>query len=700
MGMNFLFGLCVLLQFGTVVLCLRMYARYGRRPAWLLVFLNCLVWLLRTCLIVQHAISLHASPLDPSQWLLSAVSALLLLMGLSLMDGVYRAGAEASEALRQEKRQLSMLVDRRVADLEVEVAERKRAEEALRQEGERFANIIAIQEEIAFADLDLDGIMTLIVARAQALTNAAGAALRLVEGDEMVFRAATGRAVAHLGRRTGLGDGLAGVCLRTGGPLRCNDSETDPRVDLEASRRIGIRSTIVVPLHHRRRVVGVLQVMSPERYAFSALDVDTLMLMTGLIAAAMSHAAEFAAKQALLAEALDRAERDPLTGLLNHRAFHKRLEEAAERAQGNDTTLAVAVMDLDNFKFFNDAYGHITGDDVLRRVAAALGAACGPDDVLARFGGDEFAVLSPGVTAEDAPRLAAHLASALGDVGYQPPGHDVAVPMSLSAGVAVFPQEGVTRLDVVELADARLRRAKTGAGDNDQADRLRALMSRSLEGYSMLDALVTAVDNKDRYTHRHCEDVLTYSLEIAQELGLDGKTQDTVAVAALLHDVGKIGVPDAILRKPGRLTEEEYAAVRQHPQMGAVIVSAVPGLEGTLDAVRHHHERWDGDGYPYGLRGEETPMIARLMAVADAFSAMTTDRPYRKGMDPARALAVLEAGAGTQWDPQFVAAFLRLRRRQPETCQTAGLTLISVAEIPAAQENPCAVQEPALPLAA
>jgi HD-GYP domain-containing protein (c-di-GMP phosphodiesterase class II) len=305
-------------------------------------------------------------------------------------------------------------------------------------------------------------------------------------------------------------------------------------------------------------------------------------------------------------------------------------------------------------------------------VAAALGEVCGPGDVLARFGGDEFAVLSPGTRAEEAPDLAARLASSLGDVGYQPPGHDVAVPMSLSAGVAVYPQEGLTRMDVVELADARLRRAKSGAGDNDQADRLRALLTHSLEGYSMLDALVTAVDNKDRYTHRHCEDVLAYSLEIAREVGLDERTQDTVAVAALLHDVGKIGIPDAVLRKPGRLTDEEFAAVRQHPQMGAVIVSAVPGLEETLGAVRHHHERWDGGGYPYGLRGAETPLIARLMAVADAYSAMTTDRPYRKGMDPGRALAVLEAGAGTQWDPQFVAAFLRVRRREAPP----GLTLI------------------------
>jgi HD-GYP domain-containing protein (c-di-GMP phosphodiesterase class II) len=125
--------------------------------------------------------------------------------------------------------------------------------------------------------------------------------------------------------------------------------------------------------------------------------------------------------------------------------------------------------------------------------------------------------------------------------------------------------------------------------------------------------------------------------------------------------VGKIGVPDRILRKPGRLTDEEFEAMRQHPMMGAIIVGAVPGFEETLDAVRHHHERWDGGGYPFGLRGEETPLSARLMAVADAYSAMTMDRPYRKGMEEAKALTILRDGAGTQWDPVCVAAFLHSR---------------------------------------
>ena len=370
-----------------------------------------------------------------------------------------------------------------------------------------------------------------------------------------------------------------------------------------------------------------------------------------------------AEREKLLAEALERADRCPLTGLINHRAFHHRLAAEAERALRENAPLAIALIDLDNFRFFNDAYGHAVGDDLLRRVAAALNSQCGPCDTLSRFGGDEFALLLPGTAGEEAGRLAGRLAACLDGVGYRPPAYETVIPLSLSVGIAVFPEEAATRQDALALADARLRRAKSGGDGGSQADRIRGDASRQVEGFSMLDALVTAVDNKDRYTRRHSEDVMTYSLELARELDLGERTRHVVAVAALLHDVGKIGVPDHILRKPGRLTEEEFAAVRQHPVMGAVMVGAVPGLEETLDAVRLHHERWDGGGYPGGLRGEETPLLARLMAVADAYSAMTTDRPYRTGMPAEQALAILEAGAGTQWDPACVRAFFQVRAR-------------------------------------
>ncbi len=366
---------------------------------------------------------------------------------------------------------------------------------------------------------------------------------------------------------------------------------------------------------------------------------------------------------------------DPLTGLCNHRTFHKRLAEEAARVSREGQSLAVVMLDVDNFKFFNDAYGHAAGDDVLRQLTAALRRSTLPEDTLGRFGGDEFALILPLKTAAGTRRGASaeslweSLELALSGLSFQPPESPSVIPMTISIGVALFPVEAGSHLEALEVADRRLMHVKTGGGSDHPAEQLCRELTLSLSGFPMLNALVTAVDNKDRYTRRHSEDVLTYSLHIADQLGLDEETRRTVQVAALLHDVGKIGVPDRILRKPSALTDKEFQAVQQHPLMGAVIVGAVPGFEETLDAVRHHHERFDGKGYPFGLTGHETPFLARLIAVADAFSAMTTDRPYRKGMERQKALRILEEGAGTQWDPECVYALLRAYQPANHLCQ-------------------------------
>ncbi len=366
-----------------------------------------------------------------------------------------------------------------------------------------------------------------------------------------------------------------------------------------------------------------------------------------------------AQRETLLAEAVERAEQDSLTGLWNHRGFQARFKSESERARREGSRLALFLMDVDNFKFFNDVYGHAVGDEVLQRIAQALQDCCRSEDTLARYGGDEFVLLAAISEDGEAQALAERLRSVLAELGYRPPGYDTTIPIGASLGLAIFPEEADTRLKLLEMADAHLRRAKAGEGSRAALiESIRERFTGSQVGFPMLNALVNAVDNKDRYTRRHSEDVTVYSLQIARELGLDEGMHQTIAVAALLHDVGKIGIPDDILRKPGRLSEADFEAIREHPVMGAVIVGAVPGFEETLDAVRHHHERWDGGGYPDGLHGEAAPWMARLLAVADAYSAMTTDRPYRKGMEPAVALGILKDGAGTQWDPEYVRAFL------------------------------------------
>ena len=213
-------------------------------------------------------------------------------------------------------------------------------------------------------------------------------------------------------------------------------------------------------------------------------------------------------------------------------------------------------MDVDNFKFFNDAYGHLAGDDLLRQVAQALLSCCGPQDTLARFGGDEFALLMPGATSGEAERLAESLRQAVLLVGCRPPGYDISIPLTLSFGSACLPEDGCGRMALLEAADARLRVAKTGGDDDGQAVRLRRSLARSVEGFSMLDALVTAVDNKDRYTRKHSEDVMAYSLQIARELGLDENTQHVVEVAALLTMSARSASPTKSSASPAHLVRK------------------------------------------------------------------------------------------------------------------------------------------------
>ena len=371
-----------------------------------------------------------------------------------------------------------------------------------------------------------------------------------------------------------------------------------------------------------------------------------------------------------LQEARDAADRDPVTGLFNHRAIHQRLDRELAGANAADVPLSLVMMDLDNFKLFNDTYGHPVGDEVLRRVAAALRDECGSDVQSARYGGDEFLLLLPGADGAAAHALARRLQTRLAHEVLQSEemvsGEKRVIPVALSCGVAAFPADSVDRHELLSIADANLYAAKgseDGVMGSSDAQRVNRTL-RSEGGFGLLDAMLTAVDNKDRYTRRHSEDVTEYALWIADEIGLPGDEKKALRQGGLLHDVGKIGVPEDILRKPGRLTPDEYDILKRHAELGALIVGGVPGMEQVLDAVRHHHERWDGSGYPDNLAGTDIPLSGRILAIADAMSAMTTDRPYRRGMAWETAVNIVREGRGTQFDPALADAFLRADARR------------------------------------
>ena len=418
------------------------------------------------------------------------------------------------------------------------------------------------------------------------------------------------------------------------------------------------------PLMWQLKQIGMIAVIR-RAGSFTSSDCELLESIGIEVGTALEHARQHA-------DALAAADHDSVTNLLNHRAVHQRFDRLFNETRQEKGRLAVMMVDLNNFKLFNDTYGHVTGDQVLKRVARVLNEECEPEILTARYGGDEFMVVIPGGSAEDAHELATKIRAHLTDEGYSRPHEDRTVPISLSFGIACYPNDGQSRHELLTIADSNLYQAKNsdeGIVFTSESQRANFEL-RAEASFEVLDALITAVDNKDRYTRKHSEDVTEYALWMAEELGLSEETMRTLRIGGLLHDVGKIGVPDEILRKPGRLTDEEFEIMKRHPRLGELIVGGIPGMSSILDAVKSHHERWDGMGYPDRLKGDQIPFMGRLLAVADAFSAMTTDRPYRKGLDLDTALEEIRANIGTQFDPEMANAFLlAVEKRRPELFQ-------------------------------
>jgi len=354
---------------------------------------------------------------------------------------------------------------------------------------------------------------------------------------------------------------------------------------------------------------------------------------------------------------LDATRRDALTGLLNHGTVVGILAQEVEAARGAGDRIAVALVDVDNLRLFNDTHGHGAADELLLRVAELVAVAAGPSGHAARYGPDEFVIVRPGAGSEAMATEVARLRTGLDGVSVQF-GDSEPLPISVSVGIAAYPEHAASVTELLSAAAVAVNEAKASGGNQVRVARLEEDESVLSTGFDILEGLVIAVDTKDRYTKRHSEDVARYAVFLARRMGLDEELQRTIHLAGLLHDIGKIGIPDVLLRKPSKLTAQEFAIFQQHVSVGDAIVRDVPNLDLVRAGIRYHHERWDGNGYLAGLDGEEIPLIGRLLAVADAFSAMTTTRPYRKALSVEEALKRLGDAAGKQLQEEFVTAFI------------------------------------------
>jgi len=365
---------------------------------------------------------------------------------------------------------------------------------------------------------------------------------------------------------------------------------------------------------------------------------------------------------------------DAITGLPNHRAVMNRISEELARCQRAQSSCAVLFVDLDHFKRVNDTWGHRAGDAILRDVGSRLHGTLRQEDFVGRYGGEEFAVVLTGIDLRGAHRAAERLRMEVSLQPYLWETEDLQsiVPISVTAsiGVAVYQLHGVTREEMVERADQAMYQAKhlgrnrvciADVEGEPVQEREGRRDSRSLAEASTLQALTAVISAHDHSTSTHAQHMVQLVEDTARLLRRSEEEIYLLRLATVLHDIGKIGIPDTILHKPGALTEEEWATMRRHPKIGQEILRQAGGVfERLSQIVVAHHERWDGRGYPYGLAKEAIPLSARILAVADSFDAMTSLRPYRQPMSVIKARDELQRCAGSQFDPHIVEALLRV----------------------------------------
>jgi diguanylate cyclase (GGDEF)-like protein len=319
------------------------------------------------------------------------------------------------------------------------------------------------------------------------------------------------------------------------------------------------------------------------------------------------------------------------------------------------------LIDLDNFKKYNDTFGHLAGDRVLVHAANLVKAATRSSDLAFRYGGDEFAVILPNSSTMDAFNVAERMRE-----NFAREMSDSQLNITISIGVASWPGDGASLDEICYAADMALYYAKR-TGQNRTSIASRTLFSLNepnvnvnteAEVLNTIYALAATLEARDKYTYGHSRRVSRYAVSVAEALNLPPEQVAMINAAAILHDIGKVGIPDNVLNKTEKLLDEEWVLLKKHPELSATILGHVPSLSACLAAVRHHHEQWDGTGYPGGLQGEAIPIEARILSVTDAFEAMISERPYRKALSFKQAIAELEKCSGSQFDPSVVRAFI------------------------------------------
>lgn len=453
-------------------------------------------------------------------------------------------------------------------------------------------------------------------------------------------------------------DGFFKPPLRNLVPLRLLSHQQDaagapqkyikiPELNLE------VKDILAVPLTSSSKLSGLLLLANKSDGSFNQEDEDMLM----------NFAFQAFQTIAMHEEITNLAVTDGLTGLNNHRHFQERLREEAEIAKRYGRNLSLLILDVDNFKSFNDIYGHQVGDIALKSIASIINEQIRSTDFSARYGGEEFTVIMPETNYSGAKVLAERLREKIAKTPFILPNGDNAL-ITVSIGFASIPENARDKTQLIEIADKALYFAKEHG---------RNLSYGFEEGYrygkegeyfdvepAAIENLAHIIDSRTPYTKGHSAEVAKLAMLLANEVGLEEGDIESLRIASVLHDVGTIHIPEKVLNKPSKLTEEEKKVIKAHPGLAEMVLKKYPHIDEVLPIILYHHERFDGKGYPAGIAGENIPLHARILAIAEAFNAMTSPRPYKKRLTIQEAIKELEAGAGSQFDPHLVKIFIKV----------------------------------------
>lgn len=356
---------------------------------------------------------------------------------------------------------------------------------------------------------------------------------------------------------------------------------------------------------------------------------------------------------------------DGLTGVYNHRFFHDALREKIIQCK-NGNSVSLIFLDIDYFKHYNDLYGHQGGDEVLKTMGALLKDNVRQQDIVARYGGEEFAIILSNTSEEEATIIAEGIRYKVESTYFKGEENQPKGNLTVSIGISVYPEKARNDIELIKSADDALYRAKFFNKNRVETytsilDELKHnIDEKDVELITSIKTLISVINIKDRYTYGHCERMVVYSRLLADRLGLSEEDKKKLVYGTYMHDIGKIDISKEVLNKKMPLTNEEWEILKQHPLNGVEIIKPVKSLKDIEPLILHHHERYDGKGYPDNLKGEDIPFLARVLTVIDSFDAMTSNRPYNKRKTYEEAIKELKICSGIQFDPIVADAFIEV----------------------------------------